>query len=108
MEAVNLNIETLNLYHWAVLAGVICSLVGAWFVTKHVQAGHEVRLTKVEAKHEVLTEAISAHRLVVSETYARKDEVREGLRDVKETVEGMQKNVIDAIVRNGSHGRTGR
>lgn len=105
MDAVNLNIEALNLYHWAVLAGVICSLVGAWFVTKHVQAGHEVRLTKVEARHEVISENLAAHKLHVSDIYARKDDVREAVNEVKVSVEKMETKVLDAIINNRARPR---
>lgn len=100
MEAVNLNLESLNLYHWAVLAGVICSIVGAWFITRYVQQGHEVRLTKVEARHEVLSETLAAHKLHVSDIYARKDDVREAVNEVKVSVEKMESKVLDAIINN--------
>ncbi len=59
---------------------------------------HETRVSKLEASHDALRESLSAHKIFAAETFARKDEVSLAVKEVKDSFEGMRKDVIDAIL----------
>lgn len=116
---------TLSLYHVFLLCGAGAAIVGGYYVMRHVVgqhdkkltsvatrmdaqerleerttatiSTHETRVSKLEANHEALRDSFAKHQLFAAETFARKDEVRDAVRDVKESLDGVRKDVLEAI-----------
>ncbi|OYW67154.1 MAG: hypothetical protein B7Z40_08660 [Bosea sp. 12-68-7] len=137
MDAVTLD-WSLNFYHIFMMTGAGAAVVGGYYVMRHVVGQHdkkltavatrmdqqerleertdstikqhETRVSKLEANHDALRDSLAAHKVFAAETFARKEEVSLAVREVKDSVEGMRKDVLEAILTSrrqaGGSGRS--
>lgn len=71
---------------------------GVGYVTLRVMYGRtREEVAELARRADVTDGNLAAYKLHVSETYVRKDDFRDGLREVKDSIEGVRKSVLDAI-----------
>lgn len=94
-------LEAVTPYHWFTIGMAIAGFAASWGVAKWMLSDHHGRIKDNE-------KGLSDHRLHVSENYARKTEVSVAMTEVKQQLENVRKDVIDAIVSNRGGNGGGR
>lgn len=86
-------LESITPYHWFTIVVSIAGFAASWGVAKWMLSDHHGRIRDNE-------KGLTEHKLHVSENYARKTEVSVAMTEVKQQLENVRKDVIEAIVSN--------